>query len=80
MQERSKVKKDSDKSVIPVHFAELMALCFLKNAELEKHLQKYKGRLVLRGDNIRDKDGPRRFLLSKGPGLPKWWLQSHWML
>ena len=49
MQERSKVKKDSDKSGIPVHFAELMALCFLKNAELEKHLQKYKGRLVLRG-------------------------------
>ena len=49
VQERSKVKRDSENSGIPVHFAELMALCFLKNAELEQHLQMYKGRLVLRG-------------------------------
>ena len=34
-----------------------MALCFLKNAELEKALQKYTGRLVLRGDDIREKYG-----------------------
>merc|ERR1712016_543184 len=66
VQERSKVKKDSDKSGIPVHFAELMALCFLKNAELEKHLQKYKGRLVLRGDNIRDKDGVQAVFTKQG--------------
>ena len=29
VQERSKVKRDSEKSGIPVHFAELMARCFL---------------------------------------------------
>ena len=45
-----------------------MALCFLKNAELEKHLQKYKGRLVLRGDNIRDKDGLQAVFTEQGAG------------
>ena len=37
-----------------VHFASLMDTCHLKNAELEaKHL-KYKGRVVLRGDIVKD--------------------------
>ena len=30
-----------------VHFATLMDICYLKNAELEPHLQKYNGRIVL---------------------------------
>ena len=33
-----------------VHFATLMDICHLKNAELEPQFQKYKGRVVLRGD------------------------------
>ena len=33
-----------------VHFASLMDICHLKNAELETKHQKYKGRVVLRGD------------------------------
>ena len=32
-----------------VHFATLMGICHLKNAELEPKFQKYKGRVVLRG-------------------------------
>ena len=37
-----------------VHFESLMDICHLKNAELEtKHL-KYKGRVVLRGDIVKD--------------------------
>ena len=32
-----------------VHFANLIDLCHLKNAELATHFQKYKGRVVLRG-------------------------------
>ena len=72
--------RETEQSGIPVHFAELMALCFLKNAELEKHLQKYKGRLVLRGTTSGIRMGSRQFLLNKGPELPKWWLQSHLML
>ena len=79
VRERSKVNNDSDTRGAPVHFAELMALCFLKNVELEKHLQKYKGRLVLRGTTSVIRMGSRRFLPNKGPELPTWWLQSHWM-
>ena len=36
-----------------VHFASLMDLCHLKNSELEPKFQKYKGRVVLRGDTVK---------------------------
>ena len=36
-----------------VHFASLMDICHLKNAELEAKHQKYKGRVVLRGDIVK---------------------------
>ena len=37
-----------------VHFASLMDICHLKNAELKAKHQKYKGRVVLRGDIVKD--------------------------
>ena len=37
-----------------VHFASLIGICHLKNAELEAKHQKYKGRIVLRGDIVKD--------------------------
>ena len=37
-----------------VHFATLMDICHLKNADLEPKFQKYKGRVVLRGDIVKD--------------------------
>ena len=40
-----------------VHFASLMDICHLKNAELETKHQKYKGRNVLRGDIVKDDSG-----------------------
>ena len=40
-----------------VHFASLMDICHLKNAELEAKHQKYKGRIVLRGDIVKDDSG-----------------------
>ena len=40
-----------------VHFASLMDICHLKNAELEAKPQKYKGRVVLRGDIVKDDSG-----------------------
>ena len=36
-----------------VHLASLMDICHLKNAELEAEHQKYKGRVVLRGDIVK---------------------------
>ena len=40
-----------------VHFATLMDMCHLKNADFEPKLQKYKGRVVLRGDIVKDDSG-----------------------
>ena len=40
-----------------VHFASLMGICHLKNAELETKHQKYKFRVVLRGDIVKDHSG-----------------------
>ena len=40
-----------------VHVASLMDICHLKNAELEAKHQKYKGRVVLRGDTVKDDSG-----------------------
>ena len=40
-----------------VHFASLMDLCHLKNSELEPNFQKYKGRVVLRGDTVKYDSG-----------------------
>ena len=40
-----------------VHFASLMDLCHLKNSELEPKFRKYQGRVVLRGDIVKDDSG-----------------------
>ena len=40
-----------------VHFASLMDLCHLENSELQPQFQKYKGRVVLRGDILKDDSG-----------------------
>ena len=42
---------------IKVHVASLMDICHLKKAELEAKHQKYKGRVVLRGDIVKDDSG-----------------------
>ena len=49
-----------------VHFASLMDLCHLKNAELEAKHQKYKGRIVLRGDNVKDELGSYAVFTEQG--------------
>ena len=40
-----------------VHFAALVDMCHLKKTELERKHQKYKGRVVLRGDTVKDDSG-----------------------
>ena len=40
-----------------VHFAALMDICHLKNPELEPTFQKYKKRVVLQGDIVKDNSG-----------------------
>ena len=48
-----------------VHFASLMDICHLKNAELEVKHQKYKGRVVLRGDIVKTIQGLTQYSLNK---------------
>ena len=49
-----------------VHFASLMDICHLKNAELEAKHQKYKGRVVLRGDIVKDNSGDYALFTEQG--------------
>ena len=49
-----------------VQFASLMDICHLKNAELEAKHQKYKGRVVLRGDIEKDDSGSYAVFIEKG--------------
>ena len=44
---KSEVLDEPKTKSIKVHFASLMDMCHLKNAELETKHQKYKGRVVL---------------------------------
>ena len=49
-----------------VHFASLMDICHLENAELEAKHQKYKGRVVLRGDIVKDNSGSYAVFTEQG--------------
>ena len=51
---------------ITVHFATLMDTCHLKNAELELKFQKCKGRVVLRGDMVKDVSGSYAVFTEQG--------------
>ena len=49
-----------------VHFASLMDLCHLKNSELEPNFQKYKSRVVLRRDIVKDDSGSYAVFTEQG--------------
>ena len=49
-----------------VHFASCMDVCHLKNAELEAKHQKYKGRVVLRRDIVKDDSGSYAVFTEQG--------------
>ena len=49
-----------------VHFASLMDICHLKNAKLETKHQKYQGRVVLRGDIVKDDSGSYAVFTEQG--------------
>ena len=52
-----------------VHFASLMDICHLKNAELEAKHQKYKCRVVLRGDIVKDDSGSYEVFTEQGSSV-----------
>ena len=57
---------DEARAGATVHFASLMDICHLKKAELEAKHQKYKGRVVLRGDIVENDSGSYAVLTEQG--------------
>ena len=71
--DKTKVRNKSDvidearKEASKVHFASLMgSVCHFKNAELETKHQKHKGRIVLRGDIVKDDSGSYAVFTEQG--------------
>ena len=65
-QSKKQVIDEARTSGVTVHFASLIDICHLKNAELEAKHQKYKGRIVLRGDIVKDNSGSYAVLIEQG--------------
>ena len=63
---KSEINRQAKKDGKTVHFAIMMDLCHLKNAELAKHLRKYKGRVVLQEDTVKDEEGHRAVFTEQG--------------
>ena len=54
---KSEVIAEARKKGETIHLGSLMCLCHLKNAQLSEDCWCYKGRIVFRGDNVRDEFG-----------------------
>ena len=63
---KKKVIDEARTAGATVHFASLMDICHLKNAELETKHQKYKGRVVLRGNIVKDDSGSYAVFTEQG--------------
>ena len=48
-----------------------MDLCHVKNAELSRHLKKWKGRVVLRGEYVKANAGYRAVSTEQGASAPQ---------
>ena len=62
---KEEVLLEAQRNKSKVHFASLVDLCHLKNAELEPTFH-YKGRVVLRGDTIKDDSGACAVFTERG--------------
>ena len=63
---KSEVMDEARTKGAKVHFASLMDTCHMKNAELEAKHQKYKGRVVVRGDIVKDDSGSYAVFTEQG--------------
>ena len=69
---RSRLIAEAKAKGVDVHFGRLMDLCHLKNSELEEKFQRYKGRVVFRGDDVKDQHGHFAFSPSRARPPLKW--------
>ena len=63
---KKEVIDEAKTSGAAVHFASLMDICLRKNAALDAKHQKYKGRVVLRGDIVKDDSGSYAVFTEQG--------------
>ena len=56
-----------------------MDICHLKNAELEAKHQKYKGRVVLRGDVVKDNSGSYAVFTEQGSSASQMTTAKIWI-
>ena len=63
---RAEVIAEANRRKVSVHFGRLMDLCHLKHAELDERVQKYKGRVVFRGDQVKDETGLHAVFTEQG--------------
>ena len=68
-QEQKEVSKEAQKNNNKIHFASLMDSCHPKNSELEPQFQKYKGRVVLRRDVVKDDPGAHAVFTGQGSSV-----------
>ena len=54
VRDKADVIRETQARKILVHLATSMGFCHLKHSELATHLQQYTGRVVLRGDDVKD--------------------------
>ena len=76
---KKKVIDEARTSGATVHFASLMDICHLKNAELEAKHQKYKGRVVLRGDIVKDNSGSYAVFTEQGSSASQMMQLRSWI-
>ena len=54
---KAEVMAEAQKMKKKVHFGALKALCHVKHSELQEKFHRYKGRIVFRGDDVKDETG-----------------------
>ena len=65
---------------IQYHFGSIKELCHIKNYEKGEQFWTYKGRIVFRGDLVKDETGNRQFLLNKVRQQVTWREMIFWTL
>ena len=57
VRERADVEEEARRTGVMIHLGSLMAFCHIKNYQLGEDQWSFKGRVVFRGDNVKDENG-----------------------
>ena len=77
-QKQKEVIDEAKNECRKVHLASLMDLCHFKNSELEPQFQKYRGRVVLRDDTVKDDSGSYAACAEQGSSASQMTAAKSW--